>query len=309
MIKERNCALKDILLWKSSRRKIKYANLPADTDLPNPVAWKDSLVVGTFSPQSITCLDRATGQHKWTKSLGRIGSATPTVSNNGLIFIPTQQSIECLDINNGNTLWSYAPHPQAAEAFYATPVISGNRLYISSTTGMTHCLNRTSGQPIWAMQVTQEGQMVNSTALVHSGLVIVGTNNRSVVAIDAKAGKARWQTRLDSNCTSRTLLVNGAAVVHTSSTAYFLDPSDGTVISKWRRRNWEIKGSTQNKNRLFLSISRVPQNYNTARLRDIPADPSERVVCLVDQQLQWIQVRLISHGVCAPCRKAAHCAF
>lgn len=286
-IKEETLALKDVLLWQTRRRNTAIANLPADTELPNPVVWRDLLFAATFSPQTVAALDRRTGKIKWQKRLGRIGSSTAIVSNDGLLYITTHSSVECLDALTGTPRWSYAPHPTAREAFYAEPTLSGQRLYLSSTTGMSHCLDRKNGKPLWTHQLTKSGEMVNGTALCTSGLVITGTNTKSAVALDAVNGQLRWRTRLDENCASQALLHEGHAVVHTSKTVYQLNPLNGSIVWTWRRKGWEVKGATVRKRNLFLWVSRKSKDLESASLKDIPNDPSEKVICTRKQSILW----------------------
>lgn len=145
----------------------------------------------------------------WVRELGQGYSGFAVAA--GRAYTQTQslyeQSLVCLDVETGKTIWSYSyGWPYDGGGLYpgprSTPTISGGNVYFASPQGVVGCVTAKSGELVWSVDVLQQfgghGAEFGYSAspLVVDGLVIlpVGGASASVVALDADNGQTVWKS-------------------------------------------------------------------------------------------------------------------
>ena len=218
----------ELLAWKRLLPWTQCAALPPGDSRPNPTVAGQRLLICTFAPGVVHCLDVADGSLVWNVSLDGLGGASVLVSED-LVFAKTARTLYALRLLDGAVVWTFTPHRGKSEYMYSTPVISGERLFIGDRAGSIHRLALATGGRLWTSNVA-DGD-VNSTSLVVDGRLIAGTNDSTAVGVDAASGSVAWRTAIDGPSIHE-VLWDGAALVQTES-LWWLDPQDGSVKARW----------------------------------------------------------------------------
>jgi outer membrane protein assembly factor BamB len=94
--------------------------------------------------------------------------------------------VRALGLKNGKLLWSY----DTGQPVVASPVISDGKVIIAGSSGKCHALDISDGALLWS-----NGEIdgfVETIPLVYRGMVIFGTWNNRLYALDTKTGTTRW---------------------------------------------------------------------------------------------------------------------
>ena len=221
----------ELIAWNRLLPGTQLAALPPGNSCPNPTVAGQRLLVCTFAPGVVHCLDVADGSPVWNVPLDGLGGASVLVSGD-LVFAKTARTLYALRLLDGAVVWTFTPHRGKGEYMYSTPVISGERLFIGDRAGSIHCLDPATGSRLWTTSVADGN--VNSTFLVVDGRLVAGTNDSTAVGVDAASGSVAWRTAIDGSSTHE-VLWDGAALVQTES-LWWLDPQDGSVKARWAPR-------------------------------------------------------------------------
>jgi len=142
-----------------------------------PATVDTFVVCGGQKGNGLHVLHNQTGQLLWMKPIGGLYGRHPVIDDHFIYIVG--DSLYCLDIRDGETLWSY---PAANQT---TPVLDDTMLYITQTTKLT-CLNKRSGQQQW--QVQNKGKYL----LIVDENHLYSENYSSIVARDKHDGNIRW---------------------------------------------------------------------------------------------------------------------
>jgi outer membrane protein assembly factor BamB len=156
----------------------------------------------------------STADYRWRVKLPGIGYSSPVVNGDRLFITSGDEQtatrfIRCLRTSDGGLIWknSYESTPHAKHQFNAyavgTPALDAERVYWSWG-GPEHyivlALDQQKGGELWRRDlgpfVAQHG--FGASPIVFEDLVIVPNDQdgpSSIVALDAKTGETRWQTR------------------------------------------------------------------------------------------------------------------
>jgi len=104
------------------------------------------------------------------------------------------------------------------------PVVDGERVYVTAfqerpSTGLLLALSARTGDPLWPAPFTVGRSSVGGAAagfsagaLVHAGMVYVGSLNHRLYALDAATGALRWETEAEAGIASTPAWVEGLVV-------------------------------------------------------------------------------------------------
>lgn len=109
------------------------------------------------------------------------------------------------------------------------PASDGENVYVADYEGSMYAFRATDGELLWEHETSEFRLWGESTALkfsagpsVNDGLVVIGTINGNVLALDAATGERRWLRQLDGEMLAQPLLTGDLVVVRTT---------DGRVIA------------------------------------------------------------------------------
>lgn len=78
-------------------------------------------------------------------------SSPPVILHEKIIFTSLDQSVYCVDLNEGALLWSHETRGRV----FAAPVVCSNRVYVGSNDGMLYELDLSSGKMLGGFQTTE----------------------------------------------------------------------------------------------------------------------------------------------------------
>jgi outer membrane protein assembly factor BamB len=151
----------------------------------------------------------------WTRDLGQGYSAF--VAQGTRVYTQGQtlggQYVYCLHADTGKTIWEHRyDWPYKGMGVYpgprATPTLSDGRVYFSAPSGTIGCLNAETGREIWSRNVVADykgrggvdfGYACSPTVIDGLGILPVGGQSASMVALDADDGSEIWSSGSDSS--------------------------------------------------------------------------------------------------------------
>jgi outer membrane protein assembly factor BamB len=154
---------------------------------------------------NVVALAREDGKQRWSTSLGERVYSTPLVHDDGTLYVGSDAKKLVALSPDGAVVWRLELDGEAdtgaAFAKDGTLVLAAGSSVLSVRRG---------GDIAW--RFTAKGKVYTAPAVTESGLVIVGSQDDRVYAIDA-TGAAAWSTSLGAD-------VDGAAVVADDGAVY-----------------------------------------------------------------------------------------
>ena len=144
------------------------------------------LLITTGTDGYIKALDIETGIQKWRFATGAKIYSTPSAGSKSVIVAATDGMVYALKLRSGKKIWSF----DSQQPMVASPVIHGDRVYITGSGGKCYALKLSKGSVIWAND--QIDGFVETIPVVYRGMLIFGTWNNHLYAIDAETGKIKW---------------------------------------------------------------------------------------------------------------------
>lgn len=163
-------------VWRSQEK----ADIGAGT------ATAGRLAVITNTAGDVRALSLKNGREKWVFSTGAKIYSTPAIEGRRVIAVSADGMVRALDLHSGRLLWSF----DAQQPVVASPVISGNRVFIAGSSGWCHALDITDGSLLWSNGGIDG--FVETIPLIYRGMLIFGTWNNRLCAIDTETGETRW---------------------------------------------------------------------------------------------------------------------
>lgn len=179
-----------------TRGKVIWIHELSDSALgASPALFEDSVYVSveTAKPLNgyLSRIRRTDGKTIWRSAfLGEQGHSSPTIdvdhrtlfagANNGHLF--------AFDLDTGLEKWKF----QAQGAIKSTPLYRNGFVYFGSRGGYFYKLNAETGKLVWQ---TNLGDRIHSSPAFVEGmdLLVVGSMNAKVNAINAMDGSIKWQ--------------------------------------------------------------------------------------------------------------------
>ena len=194
----------------------------------------------------------------WQKKVGQ-GFSGPVVAQNRLILfhrLGDRETVECLDANNGQQLWSFDYSTGYRDNFgfdegpRSTPSISEGRVYTFGAEGVLHCLDLETGEKIWRVDPhrkfgVQKGFFgAACSPLVEGNQVLLnigGKEGAGLVAFDRSTGKTLWTATNDEASYSSPIAASMGGTRHafffTRNGLVAADPATGKVRFQFRWRS------------------------------------------------------------------------
>ncbi len=159
-----------------------------------------------------------------------MGSITIIAGYNG--------KVEALQANNlKNKIWEYP-----SGGGYLAPIVSGltisnSKIYFGTNAGLLYCLD-TLGKEKWAAPYKTGGE-IWATPLVDNDLVIFGSFDKKVYALDANTGVKKWDFPTGATVVSTAIAQGGTVYVGSlDSTLYALNESTGIEVWRFKADHW-----------------------------------------------------------------------
>jgi outer membrane protein assembly factor BamB len=145
----------------------------------------------------------------WTVAVG-IGYGGPVVKDGKVYLLDRDDKVgdnlRCLDLSNGNELWSFAYDAPGRVMFpgsRSVPIVDGNHVYSCGPYGDLYCININTHKPVWNKNVWRDfggGRIpiwaITQCPLIYGDLLILASQapDAGVVAYDKLTGDVKWKT-------------------------------------------------------------------------------------------------------------------
>lgn len=210
-------------------------------EFAQPALAADMLYVGSASGWFFA-LRAATGDVRWRKQIGAVGSA-PTVVG-GMLYVGTQDGLLlALDAQTGVEKWRYPSRGPIDKA----PVVTTDLVVFANEADQVVAVDAVSGKFKWQYKSeTPEEYTLRGHAgvTIDGDLIYTGFANGTMVALRKDTGSVAWSTSLKAEAdrfvdVDATPLVMGERVYASSSSGgvYALDKATGLV--RWRMPFWD----------------------------------------------------------------------
>lgn len=144
------------------------------------------LAITTNTAGEIKALDIRKGKVRWTFRTGAKIYSTPATSGKTVVAASSEGMVHALDLRSGKLLWNFDSEQPAV----ASPVISDSKVFITGSSGKCFALSLTDGTLLWSNSMVDG--FVETIPLIYRGLLIFGTWNNHLYAVDTETGAIKW---------------------------------------------------------------------------------------------------------------------
>ncbi len=189
------------------------------------------LIVAGYD-STVYSLDPQNGSENWFFSgpENRL-IAAPLVTDQGIYVSSSDNTLYALDFDGG-LLWSYT----TGDPLWASPIWSESCgcIYQVSMDDYLYALDPETGKLLWKSE-SLGGPIVSKPAISVSGLIVLGTFNNEIIALNEESHDVEWRVQMDDWAWASPL-IDGEQVYASdiSGTFYALDLETGQV-------NWQIQ--------------------------------------------------------------------
>ncbi|NLO74060.1 MAG: PQQ-binding-like beta-propeller repeat protein [candidate division WS1 bacterium] len=160
--------------------------------MASPVVSNGALYVAASSSQpgtrgSLAALELTKGHERWRRSFQREVTLSPSVlSSEGLLFLPVDRELICLDVRIGVPRWVYL----AETRITSSPLVWREQVYFGDESGKVYALALKEGALEWVTEV--QGSIFTPLAMRKERL-FVGTAANRVIALSCVDGSSFWE--------------------------------------------------------------------------------------------------------------------
>jgi outer membrane protein assembly factor BamB len=233
-----------------------------------PSVRGDFVYVGD-SDGVLHCIDAVAGKKKWSYETGGGIKSGVNFSGDTILFGSSDEHLYCLE-KNGTLAWKFevsggpvlgTPVVVDGRTFAAgcdstlhvidvatgkekdrldlggqvaaSPAVVADRLYVGTMTNQVLGIDWKKPSLDWKFEPEDRAQPFYSSAAVTDKLVIVGSRDRLVHALDRKTGNEEWNFPTGGNVDSSPVVVGGRVYFGSADgKLYVLDAAKGTLIQK-----------------------------------------------------------------------------
>ncbi len=174
------------------------------------------LVITTNTAGEIKALDIRKGKVRWTFATGAKIYSTPAAEGKTVVAASANGMVHALDLRQGKLLWSF----ESGQPAVASPVISDGKVFITGSSGKCYALGLNDGRLLWSNKMIDG--FVETIPLIYRGLMIFGTWNNHLYAIDTETGVIKWTW--NNGYTNRMLSPAACVPVATSGRVFVVAP-------------------------------------------------------------------------------------
>jgi outer membrane protein assembly factor BamB len=180
---------------------------------------------------SLYCLDQ-NGKKVWdTKVDGPINAAAAVVGDRTFATGCSDGILHVIDATNGKELGTIDLGGQAV----ATAAVVGDRVYLSMVSNQVVAADWKTMKRIWAFEAPKRQMPFYSSAAVANGLVVSGSRDKKIYAINAKTGEEVWNFVTDGQVDSSPVVIGDRVYIGCLSgdgNFYVLDLKTGKKIQE-----------------------------------------------------------------------------
>jgi outer membrane protein assembly factor BamB len=156
----------------------------------------------------LICLDKD-GKKLWDFPIDGGSNGTPTVSGDMVFASGCDSTFHSIDAKTGKELWNVPITGQAA----ATTAAAEGFAFIGTVTNDVLAIDLKTQKIAWTFTPAQKAQAFYASAAVTDSLVVVGSRDKKVYALDRKTGVMKWSFVTDGMVDSSPVVINDRVYV------------------------------------------------------------------------------------------------
>lgn len=130
----------------------------------------------------------------WRFEAGEMVTATAAIVDGRVYAASLGGEVFCLDLSNGNQIWSYrsvdSPDPKVfAPGFKSSPTVTADSVYLGDEDGVFHAIDRATGKKRWTFAT--KGEIVSSPWVTDTR-IIFGSHDNSLYCLKLD-GTKDWE--------------------------------------------------------------------------------------------------------------------
>lgn len=199
-----------------------------DGEITSGANFAGDLILFGSHDETLYCLTKE-GKKKWTFQTQGPVYGSPTLAGGRTFVAGCDSKLHVLDIATGKEERSVDLGGQTG----ATGAVAGDHFYVGTMTNQFDAIDWKKGSLIWTFQAEKRSQPFYSSAAVTDQLVLAGSRDRRLHALERKTGKEAWSFATDGKMDGSPV-VAGKRVYAPSmdGNLYVLDLANGKQLDK-----------------------------------------------------------------------------
>ncbi|MCS6850400.1 MAG: PQQ-binding-like beta-propeller repeat protein [Gemmataceae bacterium] len=187
----------------------------------------DRVLFGSFD-EHLYCLDRD-GKLVWKFRIDGPVNGSPAIVGDRTFVAGCDSVLHILDLKTGRQLASVDLEGQAG----ATAAVLGDHLYVGTMSNQVLAIHWKKPEVVWKYEAARRQQPFYASAAVTDSLVVVGSRDKRVHALDRRTGREVWTFATEGRVDSSPVVVGNRVVVGSlDGHLYVLDLAQGTLRQK-----------------------------------------------------------------------------
>ena len=174
---------------------------------------------------ALHCLDFDTGKRLWRSKDTARCDGSPVVIGDTVVFGSCASAVHVFSADDGTLLRQIELGEESQVA--NGPAALGDDVYVGSRSGRFFRINTRLGRVIWLKQETSKE--IFTTAALGGGLVVFGSEDGAVIAVDCESNRLKWRFEPRHTPTSA-MFVGGKVAVGAEGVLHLLDAASGTEV-------------------------------------------------------------------------------
>ncbi len=165
------------------------------------LASEGNLLFAASGFGTVSALDPATGQKKWTKALEVPIRSAPTAKDGRIYVTTVSNEVFALSASDGEIVWKFRGVSESAGLLSNTsPAIDGGYVVVPYTSGDLVAFRESDGGPVWTDSLSKTGRLSSLAQLndiagrpvIFGGQVYAISHGGRFASLDLKSGKRLW---------------------------------------------------------------------------------------------------------------------
>ncbi len=149
-----------------------------------------SLVFQASMDHNLYAIDLQTGQQKWSLALGGAVPYTPTLADNGTLYLTTiAQKLIAVNSADGTITWE----KQYDSSLWSEPLLVQDNLYFGDLDGNIYAVSAADGSTVWTQSV---GEPVTGKPTLSGDNILFPTEQGNIIAVN-QSGTRQWSMNFD----------------------------------------------------------------------------------------------------------------
>lgn len=191
--------------------------------------YKDRILIGSHD-STLYCLN-LDAKKLWDVKIDGPVNGTAAVVGDRTFVAGCDSLLHVIDINTGKGLGSVDLGGQAA----ATAAVKGDFVYVGTMTNQVVAVNWKMQKRAWEFEAKRRQQPFYSSAAVTDSLVVIGSRDKKVYALDRATGQEKWSFVTEGMVDASPVVVGSRVYVGSLSNTgefYVLDLGNGRKVQE-----------------------------------------------------------------------------